>query len=252
MSGAQGAITLCVTSCGRLDLLARTLTSLFAANRDAFAESIVIEDAGDQAVAAYLAEHFPEVRVISNAQQLGQMRSIDKMYAEVTTPLIFHCEDDWLFDPVPFVEDCRKVLAAERAASAVCVRKPTDLPPKAAGFLQRRRVGEVGYCWMPPQAHPQWFGYTLNPGLARRELWERYGPFARHVTEAAISVAMKADGLSTAFLEPGACAHIGRRRHVADPFQPHRPTTVLGKLRRSVNKRLAEAAGQLRRLGSGR
>ena len=64
-------------------------------------------------------------------------------------------------------------------------------------------------------------GFTFNPHLARRALWERFGPYARFEKERHISRAMRAEGLVTAFLDPGACGHIGDQRSVV-PRAPKR------------------------------
>jgi hypothetical protein len=38
------------------------------------------------------------------------MKSIDRAYADVTTPFIFHCEDDWRFFRSGFIEESLLLL----------------------------------------------------------------------------------------------------------------------------------------------
>ena len=235
----MSAVTLCLTSCGRPDLLRQTLDSLLPYNR--FDDKWLIEDAGDRRVAAYLDEIGWGAGVILNERRLGQMRSIDRLYEQVKTPLIFHCEDDWQFDKSDVLPACRAVLENEPQVTCASVRKIADLPAFAQKRLVRREVGGVRYALMPLDAHPEWFGFTFNPGLSRRDLWRTYGPYGE-LNEVKISLKMKRDGLTCAFLDPGSCHHIGGDAHVADPHQATRPTTVLGRLRRSVKKRMDRLA----------
>ena len=39
-----------------------------------------------------------ETEVLCNQERLGQMRSLDRLWAQVQTRWIFHLEDDWVFD----------------------------------------------------------------------------------------------------------------------------------------------------------
>lgn len=243
MSG--NGITLCVTSCGRPDLLRRSLDSLLAHNE--FEAKWLIEDAGDREVAGYLASINWGGGVILNEERLGQMRSIDRLYEQVRTPLIFHCEDDWLFEATELLADCERVLDAEPMASCVCVRKISDLPPVIRPHLEQREIDGIRYVMVPVDAHPEWFGFTFNPGLSRIDFWRKYGPFAQAGSEMRLSIKAKQDGLSCAFLDPGACHHIGGEAHVADPYQPARPKGFIPRLQRSVKKRLARIA---RRFGA--
>lgn len=229
-------VTLCLTSCGRPQLLRETLDSLLAHN--SFDAKWLIEDAGDKRVAAYLQSIGWGEGIILNDNRLGQMRSIDRLYEQVKTPLIFHCEDDWLFSDTDLLPASRAVLEAEPRASCVSVRELADLPPFAQQRLIRREVNGVRYALMPLDTHPEWFGLTFNPGLTRLALWRQYGPYAEIGSEARISLKMKRNGLTCAFLDPGACRHIGGEAHVSDPHQRARPTTVFGRLRRSLGKRI--------------
>jgi GT2 family glycosyltransferase len=90
-------ITFVVTSCGRFDLLAQTLDSFLRFNRAPIARYALVEDSGDEAVRDVVAEAGPSFDVLVNKERLGQLRSIDRAYETVTTPYIFHCEDDWRF-----------------------------------------------------------------------------------------------------------------------------------------------------------
>ena len=231
-------ITLCITSCGRSDLLARTLDSFMPHHSTYFSKMLVIDDAGSQKVKQWVNNNYPDIDVILNETQLGQMRSIDKMYSNVETEYIFHGEDDWLFEPTDTISDCIKVINAEPNVSVVCVRKISDLQERFQKKCIRKTIDGVNYALMPLDIHPEWLSFSFNPGLVRKSLWEQYGPYHEHVTEERISMVMKKDGLMVAFLDPGACHHIGDDQHVHDPEQPVRAKTFPQRLKRSIMKRV--------------
>jgi len=228
---AADAVTLCVTSAGRPDLLAATLSSLMATHRDAFAEVIVIDDLGDPEAARVARSLCPGATVLLNRRPRGHLRSVDLMYRHVRTPFIFHCEDDWRFDPVPIVGACREALRHLASASTVIVRKPEDVDPHYLSGARTEFTGGTPVLVLSPSADPVFNGFSFNPGLLRVSLWRRHGPWGRFRREHDISVAMKARGLGVVQLARGACVHIGGGRHVKDPFQrlPSRPLPALGR-----------------------
>ena len=44
----------------------------------------------------------------------GQIKSIVETYKLVKTPLIFHCEDDWIYTRKNFIKDCLKIMIMTR------------------------------------------------------------------------------------------------------------------------------------------
>src|SRR5476649_880188 len=87
-------VTVCLTSCGRPDLLKRTLDSFNHFNPGG--KIIISEDCADPAVIAQIAAAHPATTILSGPERLGQMRSIDRLFSAVDTPYLFHLEDDWL------------------------------------------------------------------------------------------------------------------------------------------------------------
>jgi hypothetical protein len=144
------------------------------------------------------------------------------MYRSVKTPFIFHCEDDWQFDPIPVVADCFKALLAIRDASGICVRASDDLSPEGLNTLiggELREIEGQQFLLCSPTAKSIWTGFTFTPNLLRRSLWEKHGPYAKYPGEAAITQHMKAQGFRLGRLVHGTCRHIGAGRHIIDPFQ---------------------------------
>ena len=101
--------TVVLTSCGRFDLLERTLTSLLSRLTGPLAGIVLIEDSGDPAVHDVVSR-FGGIEVIVNDPPLGQIKSIDRAYSRVETEWIFHCEDDWEFCRDGFIEESFDIL----------------------------------------------------------------------------------------------------------------------------------------------
>ena len=243
--GVPDDVTVCVTSCGRRDLLERTLASFRHYNGPA--RLIISEDSGDPDMIAWLRTTFPNASVLSGPERLGMMGSVDRLYEAVTTPFIFHLEDDWeSLGRVDF-EAAKRFLESRPQVSVVCVRVFSEL--KARHQSSARAIHEAGreFRIMDPRIHPQWYGYTANPGLLRRSFWERYRPINRW-THDDFSGHVKADGFEVAFMAPGVSRHIGGGRHVVDPFQPRASDrSSVSRLRKQIKAWLRarlRAAGQ--------
>ena len=91
----SATFTTVLTSCGRFDLLKETVAS-FLEHFDV-PKIIVAEDSERPGEARAFAKDFPAVEVRVNEPKLGQLRSIDELYATLTTPYVVHLEDDWGF-----------------------------------------------------------------------------------------------------------------------------------------------------------
>jgi hypothetical protein len=229
--------TVVVTSCGRFDLLRQTLVSLLAHLDRPAHRILVIEDSGEVAVAEAVAGLGAPVETLVNVPQLGQMKSIDKAYAAVTTPNVFHCEDDWEFFRTGFIGESFAILEARSDISMVGLRPRAELNPLVRE-LPGQRLGEVAYFALDPALHPEYFSYSFNPGLRRMSDARALGPFAPIGHEADVSYAFKKAGFRIANLENPAVRHIGDGRHVDDPAQPKKARTPWAKLKRSFDKRV--------------
>ncbi len=227
---------LIVTSCGRFDLLRRTLASFFEHADQRPAEIIVIEDSGDEAVRDHVAAVTEGAEVIVNRPQLGQMRAIDKAYAAAKSDYVFHCEDDWLFDRGGFIAESFRLLDAFPDVSMVGLRPRAELNPLIREMPEEHLEG-VRFFRLDPARHPEYFSYSFNPGLRRMADFRRFAPVAALGNEEDVSYAFKKAGFRIANLEVPAVVHIGDERHVDDPMTPKRARSLPERLKRSVRKR---------------
>lgn len=215
-------VTFVLTSCGRFDLLEETLASFFRFNSAPVARHVVIEDSGDTAVRAVTAKFGNRIDVLVNEERLGQMRSIDRAYATVTTPFVFHCEDDWRFLRAGFIEDSLRILKGVPEVSAVLSRKTGQKKSHDRIYRASRGMMHDGVAYRPMDTDilPPWGGYSFNPSLVRLADYKAAGPFSKFSHEAFVSQDYVRRGMKTACLERPACETIGRKRHVIDPFVP--------------------------------
>lgn len=234
---AGDAYTIVVTSCGRFDLLRETLASLFAHLDQPPARVLVIEDSGNEAVREALKGLGPAIDVIVNNPQLGQMKAIDKAYATVETPYIFHCEDDWEFFRSGFVAESLAILKARADVSMVGLRPRAELNVLVRE-MPVERLGALEYFTLDPSLHPEYFSYGFNPGMRRLADALALSPLADIGYEPDVSYAFKQRGFRIANLQQPAVRHIGDGRHVEDPTLPKKAKTPWAKLKRSIDKRI--------------
>jgi hypothetical protein len=227
--------TTVLTSCGRFDLLAETISSFqryFDVDR-----VIVSEDSENTTAADDLARALPVVEMRVNLPKLGQMRAIDAHYATLHTPYVLHLEDDWGFTRGIDLDSVTRFLEARPDIAVVCIAHRI-YDPRFQKSARKETYEGIDYLVWDLDAHPKWFSYSFNPSIARHSLWREVGPFASFVTEENLSKFLKDRGLRIALVVPGIADHIGDDRHAHDPFQPKRAKTLFERLKRSIAKRL--------------
>jgi hypothetical protein len=213
-----GDVTVVLTSCGRHDLLDRTLTSFHAFNTYAGVKEILVVEDGAADPQDVCEKH--RARLIRIGQRKGQMHAIDVAYLQVTTPYIFHCEDDWEFYRADFIQDSMKILAVDLSCVSVWLRAWNDTNTHPLSFRSACRnfgVLEVDYLG-------RWHGFTFNPGLRRKSDYEVAGPFSevfnkrQDLWEDMVGAVYRALGYRGVILqEAGYVRHIGGDRHQHDP-----------------------------------
>lgn len=179
-------VTLCITSCNRSHLLDKTIESFIKYNTYPIKETIIIDDSGqigcnDEVIAKYT--HVLHINSIYNEKNIGQIESIDKMYACVKTPWIFHCEEDWEFLQPGFIEKSMKVFDEnpEDPIFTIWLRPHNDTngvpiiyDSLKRGYYEISRYYD--YYWY--DNHIIWGGMTFNPGLRRTSVCMKYHPYS--------------------------------------------------------------------------
>ncbi len=167
MPGSE--ISVVITSCGRQDLLDRTISTFLEFNTYPIAEVIVIED-GEANANTYLAQKFAAEAItwLATGRRLGQIGAVDLAYHRVRTPLIFHCEDDWEFFAPGFIEKSIAVINRDEMILQVLLRAlaPNGHPVMEEVF----READVEFRCLQPEYYTEewgrWHGFSFNPGCA--------------------------------------------------------------------------------------
>jgi len=179
-------ITLVVTSCGRNDLLARTLQSFYSFNSYSMKEVFIVEDWNKE----------------------GQVQGIDKAYARVKTPYIFHCEDDWEFYQPGFIEKSLEILEKYPNILQVWLREHNDTNGHPIVRLPQFDVDTLDANW-------NWGGFSWNPGLRRLSDYQLLGkPYTEfrgtsNISEHTLSRHYASLGYHAAITSMGYVRHIG-------------------------------------------
>ena len=231
---AEADITFVCTSCGRPDLLARTLESFFEYNTYPIREFIVIED-GIHPSEVSSDPRFVgrQIKWLATGRRVGQMAAIDIAYAHITTEYIFHCEDDWEFYAAGFIEKSLRILRRSPEVLQVWLRALDDtnkLPIMDHVF----EAGGVPYRFIRPGYDAgewgTWHGFSLNPGLRRLKEYQLVGSFSGQDPQGTMKAWEIESALSEVYLRHGFLAailadadgkgyvrHLGWHRRVGDP-----------------------------------
>lgn len=228
------SVTVCITSCGRIDLLKRTLETFQKYNTGG--KYIVSEDSADAAAIETVKALMPYATVLTGEGRTGIMNSIDRLYSVVETPFIFHLEDDWGFDGSVDWDAALAAMNANGKIANVTVRVFDEISSKYRRRSKLETYAGREFAHMLPSSHPEWFGWSPNPGVFRTAIYQRFKPF-KGVTPDRMSAIIKEVG-TQAFLLPGVARHIGHGRNVTDPLMGPRPKSKVGKFVRRWKYRL--------------
>jgi len=160
-------ISMCVTSCGRSDLLQTTLESFYAIVDQEPQEVLIYEDS-DGPKPEFLNGDIwrsRNVRWISGKTRMGQCFAIARLIHEAKHDYVFWCEEDWLFQNQisPFMRESKAILDADPLIAQVSLRGPSGWHP-----LTRAMRGNMSVEIAEPYWRGCWGGWSWNPGLRRR------------------------------------------------------------------------------------
>ena len=100
-----------LTSCGRTELLNKTLKSFFQFNDFPLESLYLTEDSVDKEVYKNVEKNWSsKLNLLLNEKKKGQIKSIVDAYKLIKTPYVFHCEDDWIYTRKNFIQDSLKIL----------------------------------------------------------------------------------------------------------------------------------------------
>lgn len=215
-------ITFALTSCGRLDLLERTIDSFLKFNTSVIRQYIISEDDCSTDL-TYLKEKYKHLKFIwlQNQSQFkrGMLGNIDYLYNHIKTEWVFHCEDDWEFYRKGFIEASMAILGPNPKLLQVWLREQNDTNghPIEEHIFSEERIQPIQYRLAALNYMGCFSGYSTNPGLRRLrdkvcfQALNELGP-ANIGPEGKVSIYYELAGFRTAILMQGYVRHIGQGR----------------------------------------
>lgn len=222
-------ITFCITSYNRWPLLQQTLDSFLSLNTYPVAKIIIIEDSTQQIMKTNILQKYGDkVELIFNDQNIGQIKSIDKMYSQVNTKYILHCEDDYLFADNPnFIQDSIDILEERQDINYIWVRHLHNyiVSHGPLGIKQFEETvsstkNNVKFRIRPNhQSNYGWCCLSFGPNILRLDDYKKcfpngYSEFVKNgerssLAEALCDLHAGEFGYKAAALENGACNNMG-------------------------------------------
>ena len=164
-------VTLFITSCGRPDLLKKTLESFLKFNTYPIKEAVIVEDSGILNSIDFVHELctlFP-CTVIYNEKRLGQMASMELGVKHIKTPYTFHCEDDWIFYEYGFIEESMDILKSNDKISMVFIRSYAEYI-----YRYNMQITQTNHGYNILHQYNKSL-YSFNPGLRKTSIYfEKY------------------------------------------------------------------------------
>ena len=205
-------ITAVFTSCGRFDLLQRTISS-FLTHADLPLHEIIVIDNSTLPDAESRIESLTdrELVVIANTENIGQVSSIDNAYARVQTDYIFHCEDDWEFFDSGFLNLSKQLLEDRRNIINVNLRVRFDGEKGSMHPITAMQTTANGVEYHEYEINylNAWHGFSWNPGLRRKADYGLIKPYKLYGEESGVGKVYKELGYVAACLKNPYCKHIG-------------------------------------------
>lgn len=201
-------VTLCLTIGKRPNELRESLGSLLS--KLDFKKIIAINDFGDDETNQVFKELCPTGELISLGYNLGHHKAIDLMYSKIQTPYIFHSEDDWLFDALPNFNQLIELLESHQKIVSVCFRKISDFSfsDDELNKIEYINLNGIDIADLTP-LHDQWYGYSFNPHLIKKSVYDELAPFDNYKKERHLSRIFRGQGRYVVFFKQGYCHHIG-------------------------------------------
>ena len=208
-----------LTSCGRFDLLDRTLESFFKYNDYPLENIYLTEDSVDKSVYKKIQKKWgKKLDLLFNEKKKGQISTIVEAYKLVKTPYIFHCEDDWIYTRKNFIQDSLKILEYDNKIIQVWLESQESasrLDVFEYGPLKKYKG--IGFREVYCKEGWEWGYFSFRPGVKRMKDYNLIGGYERFKNELDIGVCYKKHGYYTVIIEKPAVEDIGLDQTIFDP-----------------------------------
>lgn len=205
-------ISVTLTTCGRMDLLEKTISSFNECNNYPIDEFIIINDDYSNKHELDL-KYGKDYKLIHNNERKGLLSNIDTLFTTAQNEYIFHLEDDWMFvESTDFIKNSITILDERSDIHHVWLRHETDNSHPCDKEIIS--LESFTYKIVSTDFQSSWCGYSWNPGLRRKSDHVKMFPGGVSVfkDEYQCSVHVKPLGYISALLLPTVCYHIGYGR----------------------------------------
>tara|TARA_B100000524_G_scaffold330465_1_gene216362 strand:+ start:275 stop:1012 length:738 start_codon:yes stop_codon:yes gene_type:complete len=212
-------VTFVLTSCGRNQLLDRTLKTFFKFNNYKIEEYLLVEDSTSNSVYEKIKKKWgKKIKIIFNNTKKGQIKSIIDTYKLVKTPYIFHCEDDWIYTRNNFIEDSLKILESDDKIIQVWLEsKKSASRLDIFNYGKLKKIGNIKFREVSCKEGWEWGHFSFRPGIKRIKDYNLINGYNGFTNELDISVKYKKLGYYTVIIENPAVEDIGDDFHQSDP-----------------------------------
>jgi hypothetical protein len=195
-----------LTSCGRMDLLQRTLETLIKDQK--FDLDIIVHEDHPKNVNNWARVYSAK---LLRTHGIGQHKSIETFLSKVAPDVKYylHLEDDWEFENnYDWISESIRVMEADTRIIKVLARTDRVHPVD-----HLHKIGDTRFGYLDPWQSGDginWHGFSWNPGVTRLDLLKQFVPFPKWEQDVAEKIYNA--GYLVASLERGVYKHIGDGR----------------------------------------
>ncbi len=209
-------MTCLITSCGRPDLLQKTIESLLIGQRSPL-RILVHEDSPDpQIKTQYYGLNTADIMYFMT-NGIGQHKSIEHfLKSEHSKHLKYylHCEDDFEFkNSYDWIDASVRIMQEDPMIIKVLAREGSPHPCVHKEYIRTGPDQFIQYGYLEPWTGNdgiKWSGFSFNPGITRADLLRQFISFPRWEQELAEKIHVA--GFKVVEIIPPVYSHIGDGR----------------------------------------
>ena len=229
----EKTLSFSITTCKRLDLFIRTMNSFINCCIDIYLIDywLCVDDNSSQEERDRMKLLYPFFDFyFKTPEEKGHPSSMNIIRNKITTPYLFHMEDDWEFyTENVYINNCLTILSSNSNIKQCLINKnyaetPIDIRIKG-GFLKYTELGESYYVHehVPKEKYQEfvnkygnvpncayWTHYSFRPSIIKTEIFQLGEYITSPYFEIDYSYKYFQNGWESAFLPSIYCKHIGR------------------------------------------
>jgi hypothetical protein len=165
-------VTATILSCGRFDLLQRTIESFLKTAGTGVNVILYDDSANEEHQQLIFNEYSSKFDLYLGDERKGQAWGIDFLFSKAETPWIFYLEDDWLFLEPGYLQDSARVLTADPSIMicGIAIKQSYFSLGAATNLHEVSGVRVYDHSrWRISEHHGWWNGWIGSPNLKRTD-----------------------------------------------------------------------------------